>query len=374
MNNLFDVIKKNDCTGCGLCEYVCPAKAIQVKENKKGFLKFDIDENKCINCGLCKKVCHLDLEQKPNDFSLYGGRSKNSDVLKTSRSGGIFYHLSKYVLDKGGLVFGAAFDDNFEVKHICIDSIKDMYKLQGSKYVQSTFKEVFSKVVEANGRGQLVLVSGTACQISSLRSLIKYKNLDESKIILVDILCFGVPSKKIFRRYIKSYKRSKVIGFEFRNKSFGWDTHIESMYTLKKGKIDTNLYASLFGSKLIINKNCFSCHYKNLDRPGDFSIGDFWGLKQYDRNLYSDFGNTLLFVNNLKAIEIFNFIKIDFDNFEVDKNTEYWKQPVLTNNWSKPKKYDLFWKFPNFSFFLYLKAFKFKKFIKKIIKHLKNSF
>ena len=144
MNNLFDIIKKNDCTGCGLCEYVCPAKAIQVEENKKGFLKIDIDEKKCINCGLCKKVCHLSSERKPNHFSLYGGRSKNNHVLKTSRSGGIFYHLSKYVLDKGGLVFGAAFDDNLEVKHICIDTINDIYKLQGSKYVQSTFKEVFS--------------------------------------------------------------------------------------------------------------------------------------------------------------------------------------------------------------------------------------
>lgn len=343
MENILNKIEISKCTGCGLCEFVCPKHCISVKENEKGFFKAYINENECLKCGLCSKLCHTQTSIKNNDFELYGGRSNDDFVLKQSRSGGLFYVLAKKIIEMGGVVIGAAFDNNFEVKHIKIDKVEDLHKIQGSKYVQSDFRDVFRIVKECNEKKQTVIVGGTGCQIASLKNFVDFYKLDASKILLVDIVCHGTPSRSIFRRYLDQYKKYGIIGFEFRDKSFKWSSHIETCYTISKGRIESREYTDAFYSHLILSDNCFVCRYKSINRVGDISLADFWGLQQKNKNLFNELGNALFFINSKQGRYFFSLIKDDFCYFEVNQQENYWQQPPLKGNWEKPGNYDKFW-------------------------------
>ena len=337
--NVLEIIKISQCTGCGVCEILCPKKCIIIKENNCGFLKININAQICINCGVCIKGCHLLKKSEMHDFSLYGGRAKDIDILENSRSGGLFYLLAKNTIEKGGIAIGASFDKNFEVGHVVIDDITNLWKLQGSKYVQSTFKNVFKLILENKNRP--IVIGATSCQIASILSFIEYKKIKRDNIILVDIVCYGTPSKKILRDYLKQYK--KITKFDFRDKSFGWEPQIESIYT-QKGKIVSKEYANMFISRLILTDNCFECKYRNIYRVGDISLADFWGLKEKDISLYSPKGNSLFFINNNNGLNAFNEIKSQIDYFEVNKTDNYWKQPALKANTDIPNNYIKFWK------------------------------
>jgi len=362
MENILNKIKLSQCTGCGLCEFVCPKKCISVAENSQGFFKVSINADQCVNCGICSTVCHNTKTIEPKEFKLYGGRAKDIDTVENSRSGGLFYLLSKKIIKEGGVAVGAAFVDGFEVKHIAVDNVEDLWKFQGSKYVQSDFKDVFRIVKEANKIGRKVIVGATGCQIAALKSFIDYLKLDKSKIVLVDIVCHGTPSRTIFRHYLNQYSKYGILAFDFRDKSFGWESHKESCYTKLKGRIVSTEYTNAFYSHLILSDNCFNCRYKNTSRVGDISLADFWGLKQQYPDLYDKKGNSLFFINTNDGLDAFNLMKDEFNYFEVNQKEDYWLQPPLIGNWDKPNNYDKFWKDYEKHSYKYLKK---KYFVKK---------
>lgn len=284
---LFD--SKINCCGCGACMNVCPKKAISMHEDDYGFLYPVINETKCVGCQLCLKSCSYKKNNKGNNsLRIYVASTKNTDIFK-SASGGVFASLAKSVIIDGGVVFGATllFDkDRFIVKHIAIEKVSELEKIQGSKYIQSDIGSTYTQAKELLEKGKLVLFSGTPCQIDGLNNYLnkKYENL-----ILIDIICHGVPNAKFFNDYIKEEDKKikgKIINFKFREKKYGWKLCGQADYINKKGinKVlriypGISSYYNLFLNADIYRENCYECRYAKGERVSDITIGDYWGIQ-----------------------------------------------------------------------------------------------
>ena len=237
--------------------------------------------------------------------------------LIDSTSGGVFFAFAKYFIEHGGCVYGAAFCDFPHLKHICVDKIQDLKKLQGSKYLESEFSYALPEIKGRVENGQLVLFSGTPCQIAAVRSFLKE---DSSNILFIDILCHGTPSKNIFLEYIKWREKkwnTKILNFEFRNK------HISEWGGEQKALISTSMgekiipavcdpYFSAFQKGLIAQKRCYVCKYAAPNRVGDITAADFWGIRILRPNFPYAKGASCLLVNTSKGKSFFENLKKDF--------------------------------------------------------------
>ena len=220
INNIDILNKHYKCCGCRACEQVCPKNAIKIIENEEGFWEPKVDYKLCVNCGICTKTCPQLNRREENNFSqlAYAVKNKNLEERKMSSSGGVFSLLAKYVLEKKGSVYGVAFNSNLEAEHIRITSPNDLYKLRGSKYVQSNTNNSYSKVKKDLENNLLVLYSGTSCQIEGLK---RYLNKEYENLFTIDLVCHGVPSQKLFKKYLNYLEEkynSKVIDYKFRAK------------------------------------------------------------------------------------------------------------------------------------------------------------
>lgn len=295
---------KQRCCGCDACSHVCPKKCIILKEDSEGFLYPTIDSARCINCGICTRVCPvLNAKDKSEGvFNCYVGYLKNNCIRLKSSSGGLFYPLAKSILDQGGVVFGAAFDDQWNAHHISVEKTRDLPLLMGSKYIQSRTENTFVDCKKILDQGRPVLYSGVACQIAGLKSFLKK---DYEKLITIDVLCHGTPSPKVWQRYLewrkKEYK-STINNIEFRNKNFGW-----SIYSLKihfknnknySKKYTNDYYYSYFLSNVGLRPSCHDCKFKSLERPSDITIGDAWGINNHHPELNDEKGTSVILVHS----------------------------------------------------------------------------
>ena len=307
-------LSKNQCCGCTACYSICPKNAIQMQGDEKGFLYPTVDENLCVKCQMCVKVCdfqgteevnHLDIK----DNLIYAVKHKDIDERLTSRSGGTFMAICQYVLDKKGVVYGAAFDENLKVVHKRAEDKKTVNEFKGSKYVQSEMGDTFFNVKKDLNDGKVVLFSGTGCQTAGLKSYLKKQNTDTRNLILCDIVCHGVPSPLVYEKYLdylsKKYN-SKITQFNFRDKYFGWSAHIESF--LAKKKRFSDLYTDLFYKHIMFRPACSECKYANFNRPSDITLADFWGIDKAVENFNDNKGVSLIIINTEKGEKIFNDI------------------------------------------------------------------
>ena len=321
---MFDKIQLMDnCTACGACLNSCSQKAISMQEDEYGFVYPYINENKCINCGMCSKVCENISSIIKNKYrNSLAVQAKDWELSKRSASGGMFAILAKYVLFKKGIVFGCSMiksENNFEIKHIYIEKQEDIYKLQGSKYVQSDIGYCYKQAKEFLEQGKLVLFSGTPCQIAGLKS---YLNNDYENLLCIDLSCTGAPSNKMFNDYIyllESKYNKKIVNFDFRNKEeLGWTCGNALITFSDNSKINlyNNLssYLSFFIKGVSERKSCYSCKYSGLERVSDITICDCWGIDLlYPHLLKTTFnkneGISLLLINTEKGNIIFENIK-----------------------------------------------------------------
>lgn len=312
MNNISLVNHKN-CFSCRSCLYSCPKNAIEMKESSEGFFYPYVNE-KCVDCGICVKVCPLDKTYF-RDISEQHGKLlylQDENKLKESSSGGAFSGFAEHVLENEGVVFGAAYDNELNVNQIYIKKIEDLYKLKGSKYVESFTNDSFVKVKEFLESDSYVLYSGTPCQIAGLKSFLRK---DYEKLITIDLICHGVPSRKLFNKYLgwlgKKYD-GKIVYYGFRDKDIkGWSCDgkikIKTKTKTKTKKIEYSCdpyYASFLRGDSY-RESCYSCPFSSLNRPGDITIGDFWGVEKYFPDLQCDKGVSCCIINTKKGKDFF---------------------------------------------------------------------
>ena len=324
MKNILELDKKS-CTGCRMCEQICPVKAIKMVENNEGFIEPVVDNNKCINCGLCAKRCpqlNNILDENSRTIEVYAAKNKNIEEQKTSSSGGIFSVLSNYVLDKNGKVYGCTLDENLTVKHIGISNKAELDKIKGSKYVQSNTENTFKEVKEDLRNDKLVLYSGTPCQIAGLKAFLgkEYNNL-----ITVDLVCHGVPSPKLFKAYLKWLENkndSKIKTYEFRNKEKNaWGLTAKIVFEngkIKYVKAETDPYYKTFLDSKTYREVCYNCKYANENRVGDITLADYWGIEKEHPEFYDENGVSAILINTIKGKEIFEKVR---ENIEVERST-----------------------------------------------------
>lgn len=313
-------IKKEKCCGCSACVNVCPKNAITMIEDSEGFLYPNINYDLCINCGACKRVCSFHDNYKTpellENIGIYGIKHKSMEERMSSRSGGVFAAIAEHILGMDGVVYGAAFNEELVVEHTRITDKKDIIKLKGSKYVQSNMQDVFLRVKEDLQNNRFVLFSGTACQVAGLKSYIPSRL--QEKLLVCDIVCHGVPSPKVWKDYLKMVEKKhgkRVVKADFRDKSFGWNTHFETLYFNEDGtdKETSRIYANLFCWHIMLRPSCNECHFTNFKRVSDFTLADFWGIENIAPKFNDNKGVSLLLVNTKKAEMLFEEIKSELD-------------------------------------------------------------
>ena len=302
------------CTGCGACKNSCPTGAIEMLENDDGFVCPQIDASKCIGCKKCDRTCPALNLSKTNDANskMYAVRA-NDEIRAVSSSGGVFTLIANHILENGGYVCGAAFDEDMKLKHRIISSKEELAPLRGSKYVQSDTGFVYKEIEDLLKQDKTVLFVGTPCQVAGLNSCLskKYESL-----YTIDILCHGVPSQKTFDMYLKDISNGKrVTNVEFRNKNrFGWSAeHIlvkfsdGSEYT--KTRREGDPYVRAFLENVDLRESCEDCSFSEAPRHGDISVGDFWGIERVDNTQNDGKGTSILLVNNEKGGELLSIVE-----------------------------------------------------------------
>lgn len=333
---MINIKNKNECCGCWACMAICPTCAISMQPDEMGFLYPVVDSVKCIDCGLCNKVCSFNVSYDRTGYYetplIYGAWHKDADIVNNSQSGGLFYTLAKKIIEEGGVVYGAAFKDVYEVIHKRVTSLENLQLLRGSKYVQSNLDNCLRDVLLDLKQGRKVLFSGTGCQIAGLHSLVKNKHIDDKNLILCDIVCHGIPSPFVWRdhvRYIEKKYRCKVARANTRDKKlFGWHSSYSSFELINGRVVTSNDYNKAFGLCYINRRSCDVCYFSNLKRPGDITLGDFWGLEKIKPDLDKNCnGVSLVLINNDKGRKVFESIKCEVNAFE--SNVQDCIQPNL---------------------------------------------
>lgn len=307
---MIKITNPENCCGCTACKSICPKNAISMEPDALGFLYPKANEDLCVDCGLCEKICSFnDLYKTPDNFAeplAFGVRHKDIHEIETSRSGAAFIALSDWILEQGGVVYGAGFVDHFRVAHKKATTKQERDEFKGSKYVQSDLGSTFSQVRKDLQNGLIVMYSGTACQIAGLKSFIGEKLAQN--LYLVDIVCHGAPSPYIWRDYLvyaEKKKKSTAIHVDFRNKRFGWDSGIETITMASGEEWTSNTFTYLFGQNIMLRRSCGICHFTNTRRPGDITIADFWGWEMTDPSFNADNkGCSLVLCNTPKGEQL----------------------------------------------------------------------
>ena len=330
---MINIQDRRECSGCTACASICAHDAITMKADAMGFKYPVVDSYKCVDCGLCEKVCafNSDYDRSLNlpEPLAYGVRHKDMNEVATSRSGAAFIAISDWILEHGGVVYGAGYADHFRVVHKRATTKEERNEFKGSKYVQSDMNTVFSQVKSDLKHGLLVLFSGTPCQVAGLSSYVG-KKLREN-LYLVDIVCHGVPAPNIWRDYLAYVERKYneiAIAVDFRDKTeFGWNDHRESI-TLHDKKRYSYSYTYLYSAQLMTRPACEKCHYTNLKRPSDITLADFWGWERAENEINKDDkGLSLVLCNTDRGVEFFKQILNSLTLFPVQ--LEICMQPNL---------------------------------------------
>ena len=323
------VIERIDCCGCCACINVCPKGALYIKEDIKGFKYPEIDKNKCINCGMCKKVCPvLSSKEEEKIIDAYACYNNNLDERLNSSSGGIFCLLAKEIIKRKGVVFGAVFDNEFNLRHSFIEKIDDLRKMQGSKYTQSIIGDSYKKAKEFLDNGRPVLFTGTPCQIEGLKSFLLK---DYDNLYTQDIICHGVPSPRVLQKYInyqEMINKEKIESLLFRNKDRGWSNY-ETKIIFKTKIYNKNhskdIFMRSFLKNICLRDSCYNCAFKKKYRSSDITLADYWGIENVHPEMDDDKGVSLVLVNSSKGNKLFNYIKKDitFKKTDIDKAISY---------------------------------------------------
>lgn len=307
-------VDRKSCTGCGACADACPVSCISMRASDEGFLFPSVDDSRCTGCGLCGKVCHaLNPPEKHTPGRAFAAWALDDFVRTTSSSGGVYSVLGEYVLGIGGMISGCRFDGDMVLKHELCGVPGATGGFRGSKYVQCFTDGIYRKIGKELKEGKNVLFTATPCQAAGLLAFLgrPYDNL-----IVCDLVCHGIPSQKIFRSYLKRHDLSPdpdrdVIAFRDLK---GWGDfyiRISDGDELKWRSDDANNeFIRAFLSGCCYNEACYACPYACMERVGDLTLADFWGLGRsvpFDGDVSR--GCSLVFVNTEKGDRLLQAVR-----------------------------------------------------------------
>lgn len=322
-SQMINITNKQTCCGCGACVQKCPKQCMTLMEDNQGFLYPLVDMASCIDCGLCEKVCpFLNPADSRKPIQTLAAVNKNEEIRMKSSSGGIFTLLAEKIIDEGGVVFGARFDDEWQVTLDFTETKEGLAAFRGSKYVQARTGETYNSCEQFLKEGRKVLYSGTSCQIAGLK---KFLRKEYDNLLAVEIVCHGVPSSKVWKNYIETIIRPKgvagkntvssslnvksvITDISFRDKGFGWKKYgfvIRGKSASKADKnsvsssvntnniiiqepFSDNLYMKTFLKNLCLRPSCYDCQVKSGRSGADIALADFWGYDLLQERLWND--------------------------------------------------------------------------------------
>lgn len=303
-----NLANNSQCTGCTACYAACPNNCITMQQDKYGFVYPKIDLKLCINCKKCESVCPVIVGNKEitNVPLVYAEYNLDEKIRTESSSGGIFSLIANEILSQGGVVFGAIYDNQYKVKHVCIQELSDLSVLRGAKYAQSELNDCFIDVQQRLNAKQKVMFVGTPCQIAGIKTFLKkeYENF-----FTVDFVCHGVPAPSVWEKYVQ-YRAKKdndgilPTNINLRSKKTGWSKYrYSNQYIYGNGKSYSalsgeDLFMRLFVGDYINRTSCENCHFKGYKRESDITLGDFWGIWDIDPDLDDNKGVSLVMIHS----------------------------------------------------------------------------
>lgn len=341
----------NKCSGCSACASICPKGCISMRPNSEGFLYPFVNQDVCIKCGLCEKTCpvlHPPVFGENEVPMAYAVQNRDENIRMDSTSGGAFTAIAQYVLDRSGVVFGAIFDENFDVVHYYVERKEDLHKLRRSKYVQSRIGSSFKQAKEFLDKGRWVCFSGTPCQIGGLKSFLRK---DYDNLVSVDIACHGVPSPKFWSEYkqFQENKYSSKIHFaDFRYKKNGYSSSVMAL-KFENGKKyfhghESDYMLKAFFSEIVSRKSCSNCSFKTLKRVSDFTIFDCWSIGKINKSMDDNKGTTAVLIHSKQGEKIWNEIMPSFvaSNVDAKKAVALDGDMVIASKKANPRRDEFF--------------------------------
>lgn len=350
---MINIVDKTLCCGCEACVQICPKHCISFDEDAEGFSYPVIDQTSCIDCGLCEKICHeIHPFEEKKPIRIIAANNKKKEVRLNSSSGGIFTCLAENCIKEGGVVFGARFDENWEIIITETDNIDDLNFFRGSKYVQAKIGDSFKKTKEYLDGGRKVLFSGTPCQIAGLNHFLKKEYKD---LLTVDFVCHGVPSPMVWRKYLEEVKQKekkdahkadkyvRIKSISFRDKISGWKKYSFTLTLAtdsadgKKNSVsfshiyNEDIYMKAFLTNLILRPSCYVCPSKCGKSHADITMADFWGIENVKPEMDDDIGTSLVLINSTKGESSIPFSEMSYSDttYEIAKtcNPSIWRSP-----------------------------------------------
>lgn len=340
---------KSDCCGCEACVQRCPKRCISLHRDQEGFLYPLVDESICIDCGLCERVCPVINQGEPlKPLVAYAAKNQDESVRLSSSSGGVFTALAEQVIAQGGVVFGARFDESWNVVHDYVETVEGLSAFRGAKYAQSRIGLCFLQAETFLRQGRQVLFSGLPCQIAGLK---KFLRKDYDNLITVDLFCHGVPSPMVWKRFLEeevATPHTQLKSISFRDKASGWknysfsylqeDTDGVHLHRILSAK---NLFMRGFLTDLYLRPSCYHCPVKQCKSGSDLTIGDYWGIQQAHPGLDDDKGVSAVLVNTDKGAAILQAVQ-QVSLYESTFEKVVKCNPALIKSAQEPTKRSLF--------------------------------
>lgn len=370
---MIKIENKESCCGCAACSQVCPKGCISMNQDKFGFLYPQVEMSDCIKCGLCEKVCPcLNQNESKRPLRIYSAINENEKIRYSSSSGGVFSLLAEIIISRGGVVFGACFDESWNVVHSYAETIEEIDKFRGSKYVQSRIGDSYITAKAFLDHGRTVLFSGTPCQITGLK---RYLRKDYDNLFTIDVVCHGVPSPLVWRKYLeyvtKPAKRVDgkntvllslnakpgIAGISFRDKRKGWQKFgfsvhkkvacgdqnsvfpsIEDLYE----SVDKNVYLQTFIRNIDLRPSCCNCPSRSGKSGSDITLADFWAIEKFNPSMYDGKGTSMVLIHSIKGQSLFD--DVSCKKSEQSYNEAFYGNRQIAENPKMNYYSEKFWK------------------------------